>query len=179
QVFFPTHGGKEYEHYYVFGVDFGRREKFILNSLPCAKAFQTDVVFKPTGTRLMMYVRPFLQERVGVDISTFPWRVPSSPVQPDTSSCGLYAARFMEHYVGRFRNEANWHTINVMKVDRLSYLCRLVKDRWNQVQHEVVVAANKYNDTLREEARLTKSLARSQARSQSRKQAPAAKKNAK
>ncbi|CAN1166303.1 hypothetical protein LINPERHAP2_LOCUS32645 [Linum perenne] len=178
-VFFPTHGGKEYEHYYVFGVDFGRREKFILNSLPCQRAFQTDVVFKPTGTRLMMYVRPFLQERVGVDISAFPWRVPSSPVQPDTSSCGLYAARFMEHYVGRFRNEANWHTINVMKVDRLRYLCRLVKDRWNEVQHEVVVAANKYNDTLREEARLTKSLARSQARSQARKQTRAAKKNAK
>ncbi|CAN1325568.1 hypothetical protein LINPERPRIM_LOCUS33537, partial [Linum perenne] len=64
QVFFPTHGGKEYEHYYVFGVDFGRREKFILNSLPCQRAFQTDVVFKPTGTRLMMYVRPFLQERL-------------------------------------------------------------------------------------------------------------------
>ncbi|CAN1316534.1 hypothetical protein LINPERPRIM_LOCUS30100 [Linum perenne] len=99
----------------------------------------------------MMYVRPFLQERVGVDISAFPWRVPSSPVQPNTSSCGLYAARFMDHYVGRFRNEANWHTINIMKVDRLRYLCRLVKDRWNQVQHEVVVAANKYNDTLREE----------------------------
>ncbi|CAN1747595.1 hypothetical protein LINPERHAP1_LOCUS3201 [Linum perenne] len=98
---------------------------------------------------------------------------------PDTSSCGLYAARFMEHYVGRFRNEANWHTINVMKVDRLRYLCRLVKDRWNEVQHEVVVAANKYNDTLREEARLTKSLARSQARSQARKQTRAAKKNAK
>ncbi|CAN1150329.1 hypothetical protein LINPERHAP2_LOCUS17501 [Linum perenne] len=93
--------------------------------------------------------------------------------------CGLYAARFMEHYVGRFRNEANWHTINVMKVDRLRYLCRLVKDRWNEVQHEVVVAANKYNDTLREEARLTKSLARSQARSQARKQTRAAKKNAK
>ncbi|CAN1292373.1 hypothetical protein LINPERPRIM_LOCUS21536 [Linum perenne] len=123
----------------------------------------------------MMYAGPYLQERVGVDISAFPWRVPSSPMQPDTSICGLYAARFMEHYVGRFRNEANWHTINVIKVHRLRYLCRLVKDRWNQVQHEVVVATNKYNDALHEEARATKSLARSQ----SRKKARAAKKNAK
>ncbi|CAN1841748.1 hypothetical protein LINPERHAP1_LOCUS36593, partial [Linum perenne] len=59
-VFFPIHGGNDYEHFYVFGVDFEKREKFILNSLPCGKSFEKDLVFKPTGTRLMTYARPLL-----------------------------------------------------------------------------------------------------------------------
>ncbi|CAN1290788.1 hypothetical protein LINPERPRIM_LOCUS20856 [Linum perenne] len=45
------------------------------------------------------YVMPLLMAKVGVDITPFPWKVPSTPAQPDTNSYGLYVARFMEHYI--------------------------------------------------------------------------------
>ncbi|CAN1285618.1 hmu [Linum perenne] len=167
-VFFPIYGGKDYEHFYVFGVDFEKREKFILNSLPCRKSFEKDLLFKPTGTRLMTYARPLLLAEVGVDISPFPWKVPSTPVQPDVNSCGLYVARFMEHYIGRIKDDGNWQEVEVMKLERLRYLCRLVKDKWNKCQRDVVVAAHKYDDEMRAEARVQRSMARSQARKKTR-----------
>ncbi|CAN1320364.1 hypothetical protein LINPERPRIM_LOCUS31659 [Linum perenne] len=86
QVFFPIHGGKKYQHFYVFGVDFEKKGKFILNSLPCGEDFESEQVFKPIGTRLMQYAMPLMLANVGVDITSFPWKVPSTPTQPDTNS---------------------------------------------------------------------------------------------
>ncbi|CAN1292002.1 hypothetical protein LINPERPRIM_LOCUS21381, partial [Linum perenne] len=167
--FSPIHGGKDYEHFYVFGVDFEKREKFILNTLPCGEDFEKDLVFKLTGTRLMTYARPLLLAKVGVDISSFPWKVPSTPVQLDINSCGLYVARFMKHYIGRFKDEGNWQQVDVMKLEWLRYLCRLVKDKWNKCQHDVVVAAQKYEEAMRAEARVQRSMARSEARKKNNK----------
>ncbi|CAN0898980.1 hypothetical protein LINGRAHAP2_LOCUS20013, partial [Linum grandiflorum] len=64
-VFFPTHGGKDFQHFYVFGVDLEREEKFILNSFACAKTFEKDEKYKPAGTRIMQYARSKLVHKVG------------------------------------------------------------------------------------------------------------------
>ncbi|CAN1805112.1 hypothetical protein LINPERHAP1_LOCUS24140 [Linum perenne] len=116
----------------------------------------------------MTYARPLLLAEVGVDISPFPWKVPSTPVQPDVNSCGLYVARFMEHYIGRIKDDGNWQEVEVMKLERLRYLCRLVKDKWNKCQRDVVVSAHKYDDEMRAEARVQRYMARSQARKKMR-----------
>ncbi|CAN1805307.1 hypothetical protein LINPERHAP1_LOCUS24218 [Linum perenne] len=52
-AFFPTHAGEDFEHFYVFLVDFVKKEKAILNSLPCREDFESKKWYKPTGTRLM------------------------------------------------------------------------------------------------------------------------------
>ncbi|CAN1223473.1 hypothetical protein LINPERPRIM_LOCUS2085 [Linum perenne] len=102
----------------------------------------------------MAYARPLLFAKVGVDITPFSWKFPSTPVQPDINSCGLYVARFMEHYNGRFKNEGNWHQVDVMKLEWLRYLCPLVNDKWKKCQHDVAVATNKYEEAMRAEARV-------------------------
>ncbi|CAN1308124.1 hypothetical protein LINPERPRIM_LOCUS27256 [Linum perenne] len=116
----------------------------------------------------MAYTRHLLFANVGVDITPFPWKVPSTPVQPDINSCGLYVARFMEHYIGRFKDDANWHQVEVMKLERLRYLCLLLKDKWNMCKNDVIVAAHKYAEEMRSESRVTRSMAGSEARKKTR-----------
>ncbi|CAN1798565.1 hypothetical protein LINPERHAP1_LOCUS21775, partial [Linum perenne] len=102
QAFFPTNAGEDFEHFYVFLVDFVKKEKAILNSLPCREDFESKRWYKPSGTRLMQYARTFFLDIVGVDIKSFTCKVVAAPVQKDINICVLYTVRFMELYIGRF-----------------------------------------------------------------------------
>ncbi|CAN1320333.1 hypothetical protein LINPERPRIM_LOCUS31649 [Linum perenne] len=66
-----------------------KKEKAILNSLPCRDDFESKRWYKPYGTRLMQYARTFFLDTVGVDIKSFTWKVVAVPVQKDINSCGL------------------------------------------------------------------------------------------
>ncbi|CAN1852711.1 hypothetical protein LINPERHAP1_LOCUS40734 [Linum perenne] len=143
QAFFPTHAGEDFEHFYVFLVDFVKKEKAILNSLPCREDFESKKWYKPSGTRLMQYARTFFLDTVGVDIKSFKWKVVAAPVQQDINSCGLYTVRFMELYIGRFtaehKNQFDDRTF--MDTDRLRYMSQLLLSEANELRGEVLVAA--------------------------------------
>ncbi|CAN1185005.1 hypothetical protein LINPERPRIM_LOCUS39230, partial [Linum perenne] len=70
-AFFPIHGGHDFEHFYVWLVDFEKHEKVILNSIPCRNEFLRKPYYKDTGTRLMQYLRDVFIERKGLDIKDF------------------------------------------------------------------------------------------------------------
>ncbi|CAN1225086.1 hypothetical protein LINPERPRIM_LOCUS2415 [Linum perenne] len=98
-------GGTNSSTFYVWLVDFEKHEKVILNSIPCRDDFLRKPYYKDTGTRLMQYLRDVFTARKGFDINDFTWKVLSAPEQPDTTSRGLYAVRFMELYIVRFTEE--------------------------------------------------------------------------
>ncbi|CAN1294463.1 hypothetical protein LINPERPRIM_LOCUS22469, partial [Linum perenne] len=136
QGFFPTHTGEDFEHFYVFLVDFVKKEKAILNSLICREDFELKRWYKPSGTRLMQYARTFFLDTVGVDIKSFTLKVEVAPVQKDINSCGLYTVRFMELYIERFTAEhkQQFDDTTFMDTDRLRYMSRLLLFEANELR---------------------------------------------
>ncbi|CAN1261754.1 hypothetical protein LINPERPRIM_LOCUS10984, partial [Linum perenne] len=158
QAFLPIHGGHDFEHFYVWLVDFEKHEKVILNSIPCRNEFLRKPYYKDTGTRLMQYLRDVFIERKGVDIKDFTWKVLAAPEQSDTTSCGLYAIRFMELYIGRFteQHRQQFSDVNDMNTVRLKYASRLLLSEDNELRGEVMAAAYAFQSEVSKSKKVKK-----------------------
>ncbi|CAN0859226.1 hypothetical protein LINGRAHAP2_LOCUS7607, partial [Linum grandiflorum] len=53
-IFFPCHGGMN-NHFYVFVIDFKKKQKVMLNSLDQRDEYETERCYHPTFRRLMEY----------------------------------------------------------------------------------------------------------------------------
>ncbi|CAN1244775.1 hypothetical protein LINPERPRIM_LOCUS6239 [Linum perenne] len=131
-----------------FGWFLRRNENFTLNSLACVNDFKKEIVYKPIGTILMQYAKLVVLNRIRIDIKDFHWRMPFISMQPDIENCGLFVARYMENYFGKFNLDPNqqWNDIDVMETLRLNYMCHLVLDKLNKSRdYDMVSAVLKYD----------------------------------
>ncbi|CAN1811827.1 hypothetical protein LINPERHAP1_LOCUS26345 [Linum perenne] len=139
QLFFPVHGG-DYSHFYVFVIDFKRKQKTVLNSIDCSREFDAHPRYKQTFRRLVEYVNVFCMLARAANVLNFEWRVMDAPQQPDTYCCGLFMLYFMEHYDGAFTpvKRALWGSVGELSRARRHCVNRLVTDENNQEFGKIV-----------------------------------------
>ncbi|CAN1249473.1 hypothetical protein LINPERPRIM_LOCUS7152 [Linum perenne] len=139
QLFFPIHGG-DYSHFYVFVIDFKRKQKTVLNSIDCRREFDANPRYKQTFRRLVEYVNIFCMLARSANVLDFESRVMDAPQQPDTYSCGLFVLYFMEHYDGAFTpvQRALWGSVGELSRARRHCVNRLVTDENNKEFGKIV-----------------------------------------
>ncbi|CAN1256602.1 hypothetical protein LINPERPRIM_LOCUS9375, partial [Linum perenne] len=148
-VFFPVHGGQNFEHYWAFAIDFKREQFLCLNSMKCEEHFEKNPCYHDSGERLMSYARSFIEARTGKDISKFKWAVPDAPVQPDLKSCGMFVINFMQHFDGSFTSEQMlWGDRKVVDEHRVRMIHRLVTAPENALLPKIVEAAEAWCASL-------------------------------